>query len=244
MAEKRRKKKGVINEDKTCQLLHRYSATTILTLLQEVSLFVDVKIDWKALVKTSSTGISNPREYQMLWRHLAYCEPLLDKVDGTEPKDDDSDLEFELEAEPAVSAELSAQAAACAKVLMPSCLPRDIGSTKVSGGEARFSQERCNGQTSSSAADKEHQAHSACGKDITHASVHKQAVTTTPFAEGFEMKKKRKLWSEAEDTDLIAAVQKHGEGNWVTIKEEFNHDRNASQLAQVWEFFVIWHDPM
>lgn len=112
---------------------------------------------------------------------------------------------------------------------MPSCLPRDTGSTKVPGVEARFSQERCNGQISSSA-DKGHLAHSDCRKNISHGSVHKQAVTTTSF-------KKRKLWIEEEDADLIAAVQKHGEGNWVTIKQEFKHNRTASQLSQVWGFF-------
>lgn len=64
----------------------RYSATTILSLLQEVSQFASVKIDWKALVQKSSTGISSAREYQMLWRHLAYRDSLLEKVeDGAEP---------------------------------------------------------------------------------------------------------------------------------------------------------------
>ncbi|CAL5432088.1 unnamed protein product [Camellia sinensis] len=48
-----------------------YEATTLLTLLQEVAQIQDVKIDWNALVKKTATGISNVREYQMLWRHLS-----------------------------------------------------------------------------------------------------------------------------------------------------------------------------
>ncbi|CAL5409933.1 unnamed protein product [Camellia sinensis] len=43
----------------------------MLTLLQEVAHVQDVKIDWNALVKKTATGISNVREYQMLWRHLS-----------------------------------------------------------------------------------------------------------------------------------------------------------------------------
>ena len=64
----------------------RYTATTVLALLQEVAQFEGVKFDWNALVKKTSTGISNAREYQMLWRHLAYRHTLLEKlVDGADP---------------------------------------------------------------------------------------------------------------------------------------------------------------
>lgn len=54
---------------------------TVLTVLQEVSQVQDVKIDWNELVKKTTTGITNAREYQMLWRHLAYHHGLLDKFD-------------------------------------------------------------------------------------------------------------------------------------------------------------------
>lgn len=58
----------------------------MLALLQEVANCTDVKIDWNALVKKSSTGISNAKEYQMLWRHLAYRETLLENFeDGAQP---------------------------------------------------------------------------------------------------------------------------------------------------------------
>lgn len=50
----------------------------MLTLLQEVAHCADSKIDWDALVKNTSTGISDAREYHMLWRHLAYHHALLD----------------------------------------------------------------------------------------------------------------------------------------------------------------------
>lgn len=67
-------------------MLGRYTATTVLALLCEVARCPDLNIDWEALAKNTSTGISDPREYQMLWRHLAYRHALLDKFeDGTQP---------------------------------------------------------------------------------------------------------------------------------------------------------------
>ncbi|XP_058069351.1 uncharacterized protein LOC131218680 isoform X2 [Magnolia sinica] len=115
-ANQKKKKKASISEEDISLILQRYTATTILALLQEVAQFTGVKIDWNALVSKTSTGISNAREYQMLWRHLAYHDTLLEKLeDGAEPVDDDSDLEFELEPFPAVNAEASTEAAACVK---------------------------------------------------------------------------------------------------------------------------------
>lgn len=61
--------------------LGRYTATTVLALLQEVAQFPGVKLNWNALVEKTSTGISNPREYQMLWRHLAYRGALVEKLE-------------------------------------------------------------------------------------------------------------------------------------------------------------------
>lgn len=64
----------------------RYSATTVLALLQEVTHSAEVNMDWNALVRNTSTGISDAREYQMLWRHLAYHHTLLHKFDhGAQP---------------------------------------------------------------------------------------------------------------------------------------------------------------
>ncbi|KAL7208142.1 hypothetical protein ACSBR1_029984 [Camellia fascicularis] len=88
MIEKTKKhKKGLISEKDISTLLQRYEATTMLTLLQEVAQIQDVKIDWNALVKKTATGISNVREYQMLWRHLAYRDTLVERLDdGAEPR--------------------------------------------------------------------------------------------------------------------------------------------------------------
>lgn len=59
----------------------RYTATTVLALLQEVAQVEGVKFDWEELVKKTTTGISNAREYQMLWRHLAYRDSMMDRLD-------------------------------------------------------------------------------------------------------------------------------------------------------------------
>ncbi|KAF3962413.1 hypothetical protein CMV_013069 [Castanea mollissima] len=82
MIEKTKKqKKSFISEDGISSLLQRYSAATVLALLQEVTHSAEVNMDWNALVKNTSTGISDAREYQMLWRHLAYHHSLLHKFD-------------------------------------------------------------------------------------------------------------------------------------------------------------------
>ncbi|RWR74113.1 SANT/Myb domain-containing protein [Cinnamomum micranthum f. kanehirae] len=186
---KKKKRKVFIREDDIPMTLRRYSATTLLTLLQEVAQFPGVKIDWNLLVKKTSTGISNAREYQMVWRHLAYRDILLEKLEeGDEPFDDDSDLEVELEPSPAVNGEAMTEAAACVK---------------------------------------------------------KQPLPSVPSLEGLEgngsasgnlqQRKRRKRWTPEEDMELIAAVQKCGEGNWANIlKGDFKHDRSASQLSQRW----------
>lgn len=63
----------------------RYSPTTVLALLQELSRVADEKLDekfdWNEMVRKTSTGISNPREYQMLWRRLAYNTSLVEVLD-------------------------------------------------------------------------------------------------------------------------------------------------------------------
>ena len=83
------------------------------------------------------------------------------------------------------------------------------------------------------------------GMNITvPVSVQKQilpAVTSAETLEGnrsasanLPARRKRKPWSEAEDMELIAAVQKYGVGNWANIlRGDFKGDRSASQLAQV-----------
>lgn len=202
----------------------------------------DSKVDWNALVKKSTTGISNPREYQMLWRHLAYRDALFDRLDDTaaQPLDDDSDLECELEAFPAVSNEALAEAAACVKVLIASG-PSDPNGSTV---EAPLTINIPKGQTSK-APENSHCNVFAQGTNITvPVSVQKPSLPSVGSAEALDSngaantnlpRRKRKAWSAAEDLELIAAVQKFGEGNWANIlKGDFKSDRTASQLSQRW----------
>lgn len=244
---KKKKKKVSISEDDTSLILQRYTATTILALLQEVAQFAGVKIDWNALVKKSSTGISNAREYQMLWRHLAYRDALSEKVeDGIEPLDDDSDLEIELEPSPAVNSEASIEAAACVKVLIASGSSCDSGPTNRATVEAPLTINIPNGQSLRNPSENSQLARSIQGTNITvPVSVQKQPLPSVPSSEGLDgngsssgnvpPRRKRKLWTAEEDMELIAAVQKFGEGNWANIlKGDFKHDRTASQLSQRW----------
>ncbi|KAK4374373.1 hypothetical protein RND71_005050 [Anisodus tanguticus] len=227
-----------------------YPATTMLAVLQEVVQVADEKIDWDALVRKSTTGITNAREYQMLWRHLAYRHSLNDKLDdGAQPLEDDSDLEYELEAFPAVSSEASAEAAACVKVLIASGVPNDANMLNGTTVEAPLTINIPNGQSSRSGMDNSLQGTSMHGTNITvPVAVQKQPLSTVAAAEGFDTnrpactnvppRRKRKPWSAAEDLELIAVVQKCGEGNWENIlKGDFKGDRTASQLSQnVWVF--------
>jgi hypothetical protein len=68
-------------------LLFRYDAATVLTVLQELTHYNESKFDWNELVKKTTSGISNAREYQMLWRHLAYRYNLPENFDeeGDDP---------------------------------------------------------------------------------------------------------------------------------------------------------------
>lgn len=251
MIEKSKKnKKGVISEEDVSTLLQRYTATTLLALLQEVAQFDGAKIDWNALVKKTSTGISNAREYQMLWRHLAYRHVLPEKFDdGAHPlDDDDSDLESELEAFPSVTSEASTEAAACVKVLIASGLPSDSTHPNNTTVEAPLTINIPNGR-SLRATSENSQSDVMRGVNIrVPVSVQKlslPAVMSCPASEVYDAngsgsgtfppRRKRKPWSEAEDMELIAAVQKLGEGNWASIvRGEFKGDRTASQLSQRW----------
>ena len=95
-----------------------------------------------------------------------------------------------------------------------------------------------------SSRDTEQPSCSMQGTNITvPVSVQKQPAPSTTVTEGLVSngsaggnfnKRKRKPWSEAEDMELIAAVQKCGEGNWANmLRGDFKGDRSASQLSQV-----------
>ncbi|KAJ0085400.1 hypothetical protein Patl1_08666 [Pistacia atlantica] len=282
MVEKANKKhkKGFISEVDISSLLQRYTANTVLALLQEVAQSPGVKLDWNALVKKTSTGISNAREYQMLWRHLAYRNPLLEKLeDGASPLvvlgrsvtcslilallsssikanlDDDSDLEYELEAFPDVSSEASTEAAACVKVLIASGLPSDSNLPNRSTVEAPLTINIPNGQSFRASLENSQPACLMQGMNITvPVSVQKLPLPSATTTEGFDgngsisgnmpPRKKRKPWTPEEDVELISAVQKCGEGNWANIlKGDFKWDRTASQLSQTSLRCVELHEP-
>lgn len=58
--------------------------------------------------------------------------------------------------------------------------------------------------------------------------------TKSAYTESNADKKRRRLWTPAEDLELISAVEKCGEGNWTSVlKCPYNFDRSASQLSQV-----------
>ncbi|CAI0417573.1 unnamed protein product [Linum tenue] len=237
-------KRGRISEEDISVVLERYTATTVLALLQEVGQIEGATIDWNAIVKKTSTGISSVRECQMLWRHLAYRHSISDKLDdGAQPQDDDSDLEYELEAYPEVSSEASAEAAAYVKVLMASGLPTDSSQTNAGTVEAPLTINIPNSLSFRATSENSEPA-AMRGMNITiPVFVQKQPA---PLVAGLEdingsqignnqSKRKRKPWSESEDLELIAAVRKFGEGNWANIvKGEFKGDRTPSQLSQRW----------
>ncbi|XP_024542616.1 mucin-2-like [Selaginella moellendorffii] len=112
------KRKGFIAEGDVTLLLKRYDSSTILSLLYEVSKQAGGRVSWDEIVKDSNTGIKNAREYQALWRHLAYRKELDPDGEELPLEDDDSDLEFDVEAFPSVSSEASADAASYVNALM------------------------------------------------------------------------------------------------------------------------------
>ncbi|KAI3835388.1 hypothetical protein MKW92_004071 [Papaver armeniacum] len=258
----KKRKMGLISEEDIASVLTRYSAPTILSLLKEVAQYPDVKIDWNVLVKKTTTGITNAAEYQKLWRHLAYNDKLPETVEEKfeeQPlEDDDSDLEYELEAFPPATDEASLEAAAYVKVLLASGLSDDAG-----GGPATVRAPLTinipSWQDSKSSLDNNPQPCSLKGINITvPVSVQKQSpptLTTTDkglngtvvtAAKGLDgtvakaanqpAKRKRKPWTTEEDNELIAAVKKLGERNWSNILKAdiFKGDRTASQLSQRW----------
>ncbi|MFS7949199.1 putative transcription factor MYB-HB-like family [Helianthus anomalus] len=247
-------KKGIITEEDVSTILQRYTAPTVITLLQEVGQVQDAKIDWNSLVKRTKTGITNPREYQMLWRHLAYRDELVEKVeDQDKPLDDDSDLEYELEAYPTVNNEASVEAVACVKVLLASGSTRDSGLEKGLTVEAPLVINIPTSKSTGNLSESQQGGNSIRGTNIAvPVCVQKQplpsaaAVVATSTEEvdktnggsgggNLPPRRKRKPWSAAEDMELFAAVQKCGEGNWANIiKGDFKGDRTASQLSQRW----------
>ncbi|XP_073131879.1 uncharacterized protein [Henckelia pumila] len=222
-------KKGSITEEDAASLIQRYSVEMVLTLLQEVERVAGDKIDWNELVKNTATGISCAREYQMLWRHLAYGNDLEDELDSdAELLDDDSDLEYELEASPDVSPEESDLAAACVKVLIASG-SNDSHLPDNSTIDAPLTINIRSSTASTAASDSSILSDAIQGTNVTiPVSVQKSTACLTTSNETTD-------WSEEEDMKLTAAVQKYGAADWANVaKGDFENGTSASELSKRW----------
>ncbi|XP_073303589.1 uncharacterized protein [Primulina huaijiensis] len=243
--ESKKQKKGTITEEDASNLIQRYSVETVLALLQEVAQVPGDKIDWNAIVKNTATGISSAKEYQALWRHLAYGQNLLDQSDDDEnPMDDDSDLEYERSASPAVSREASAEAAACVKVLIASG-QNDLHLPNSSTIDAPLTINIPNSKAHTATSDSSSIACAFQGTNVSiPVTVQKQPLSSGTCGEkrpngsteiNFPPRKRRRGWSTEDDAKLTSAVQKFGERNWTSIaRGDFKNDRKASELSQRW----------
>ncbi|KAJ0254514.1 SANT/Myb domain-containing protein [Hirschfeldia incana] len=224
-----RKKKEFISEEDMSTLLQRYDTVMILKLLQEMAYYDEPKMDWNEMVKKTSTGITNPRDYQLLWRHLAYRDSLLRTDHNALPLDDDSDMDCELETSPPVNVDAVAEAVAHVKVIASSYVPSDSDLPEDSTFEAPLTINIPYGHKGASGTIRLKGAEGHSGNGL---------------ASSVASRKKRKKWSAEEDEELYAAVKRHGEGSWVTIsKEEFEGERTVSQLSQRWGFLRKRCDP-
>ncbi|XP_010490264.1 PREDICTED: uncharacterized protein LOC104768011 [Camelina sativa] len=232
--------KRFITEGDIATLLQRYDTKTILRMLQEMAYYSELKMDWNELVKKTTTGITNAREYQLLWRHLSYREPLLPVEDDAQPLDDDSDLECELEASPAVNHEASVEAIAHVKLMAASYVPSEsdiLNDTVEAPLTINIPYVRPEGTQ-----EPLESPWSSGGMNITFPVCIQKATSTTEGMNGngsasssMAFRRKRKKWSVEEDEELFAAVRRCGEGNWATIiRGDFRGDRTASQLSQRW----------
>lgn len=235
--------KGKISEDGISRVFQRYKPETVIAVLQEIGTTSTCKIDWHSLAKTTSSGISCPREYQMLWRHLAYSHPLeqiANHVSG-EPLSDESDVEFELEPSPAISNVENLEAEARARVLLTSAMAKSSGVPSI---EAPL---LINIPKEISANHPSSDNHSNSKNVVFPVLVPKSPMPSTMLAIRSDknvepVKKKRKFWSQIEDAELIAAVEVHGEGNWQVILKDYKHERTSTQLSQRWSLLKKRHE--
>ncbi|CAI8599141.1 unnamed protein product [Vicia faba] len=225
----------------------RYDPTTVFTVLQELSHYPAwKKFDWDELVNKTSSGISNAREYQMLWRHLAYRYSLPDDFDADDPMDDDSDLDYELEPLPSISAESTPECSACVKVMIASrTLSEATPSSSTIEAPLTVNFPVCHSfRTPREISQPSNLMEQT---SITFpVTVQRQTLPTVSSSDALDTKgtvggtlaskRKRKGWSEEEDNQLRAAVQKWGEGNWANIAkgDSFPIKRSATQLSQRW----------
>ncbi|KAL0341320.1 UNVERIFIED_CONTAM: hypothetical protein Sradi_4648800 [Sesamum radiatum] len=157
--------------------------------------------------------------------------------------DDDSDLEYELEAFPAIARETSVEAAACVKVLIASDYPIDSHLPNNSTIEAPLTINVPRFKALTAASDGT-LANAIRGTNISiPVSVQKQPLSSGSSGEkrpnngtsgvNLPPRRKRRGWSTEDDVKLTAAVQKYGERNWADIaRGDFDNDRKASELSQ------------
>ncbi|XP_042013608.1 uncharacterized protein LOC121761950 isoform X2 [Salvia splendens] len=219
-------------EENTANLLERYSEQTVLQLLQEVDKSAAPKIDWHEMVKNTRTGISNAREYQMLWRHLAYGHDLADQLDDSNPLDDDSDLEKEIEADPEASPKSKAEAAACVNVLATSEYPI-IHEPNLLTVEAPLTMKvaKWKRHADSSRPDTIVEKHVTITVPLPNDEL---SASETSGADASSPRKTRVVWTAVDDLRLTNSVRKYGE-NWDLISSvNFKHERTAHELSRKW----------
>ncbi|KAL1344728.1 hypothetical protein AAHE18_08G066900 [Arachis hypogaea] len=160
--------------------------------------------------------------------------------------DDDSDLECELEVSPPVSAEAVSEAAACMKVMIASrTLSESTPSSSTIEAPLTITVPVCRGSGTPSGSSQSSKLMQGTNV-IFPVTVQRQTLPTAPSTDGVEnkglgggnmaSKRKRKAWSEEEDIQLRAAVQRFGEGNWANMAkgDNFPIKRSPTQLAQRW----------
>ncbi|CAJ2652209.1 unnamed protein product [Trifolium pratense] len=249
------KNKSSFTEQDSLVLLQKYDASTLLKLLQEVASHDRWKINWNEMVKKTSTGISSAKEYQMLWRHLAYGHSLIDAdfEDDDLPLDDDSDLECEKETLPSIPKQTALQAAACVQVMISSVPMSECNPTSATI-EAPLTinvptltpSSHASCSTSSQPFNNLIQKPNIVFPVIVERQTRLNNVSsTTKYVQNnglvghnvtSNIQRKRKGWTKEEDMQLQAAVEKWGEGNWADIagRDDFTIDKTAAQLSKRW----------
>ncbi|KAG0622023.1 hypothetical protein M758_3G065300 [Ceratodon purpureus] len=241
-------------------LTKRYSSSMIVTMLREISRCKSAKLDWVMLCKGTATGITNPKEYQAVWRSIAYHAELDDSFDGNEsPLEDDSDIEVDLDPLPSVSPAVAESLSSFVKAdlqqheleearLEQNAVQTGVGFQSADIPTARLQQgSGLLGKSDDSAA----LAVTTNARGVPYlasatqcAATHGEPTATLTCstskaaysgAMNQSDRKRRRLWTPEEDLALIAAVDKCGEGNWTTVlKNHYDFDRSASQLSQRW----------
>ncbi|CAL0321475.1 unnamed protein product [Lupinus luteus] len=199
----------------------------VLTLLQEIAQYLDSKIDRNELVRKTTTGISNAREYQMLWRHLAYHDPLTENPGDTgEPLDDNSDVEYELEVLPPISVDSASEATTCVQVMIASHLPSIPTSSTIEASLTVNIPVCHSSRTPNESSDPSNLLQGwSIIFPITFQRTTLPTVSSTKGIEimgtiGGNMVSKRKRWAEEEENKKRAIVQRWREWNWTTMERE------------------------